>query len=60
MIIKKLFNPVLLSLAVQLTFAGLAEAQLTSLPRSGNKRASVSEGIGITDVIIHYSRPHVN
>ncbi|MEO6630124.1 MAG: DUF2911 domain-containing protein, partial [Mucilaginibacter sp.] len=60
MIIKKLFKPVLLSLAVQLTFAGLADAQLTSLPRSGNKRASVSEGIGITDVIIHYSRPHVN
>ena len=33
--------------------------QLTSLPRGGNKRASVSEEIGITDVIIHYSRPGV-
>jgi tetratricopeptide (TPR) repeat protein len=29
------------------------------LPRGGNKRASVSEQIGITDVIIHYSRPGV-
>lgn len=43
----------------QLVFQGLSTAQLTALPRGGNKRASVSEQIGITDVIIHYSRPGV-
>ncbi len=37
----------------------MVKAQLTTLPRGGNKRASVSEQIGITDVIIHYSRPGV-
>jgi len=57
---KRLLKPILLLFVAQLAFAGLVEAQLTSLPRSGNKRASVGEGIGITDVIIHYSRPHVN
>lgn len=36
-----------------------AQAQLTSLPSGGNKRASVSEGIGITNVTITYSRPAV-
>ncbi len=37
-----------------------AFSQLTSLPSGGNKKASVSERIGITDVAIHYDRPHVN
>jgi tetratricopeptide (TPR) repeat protein len=32
---------------------------LTSLPSGGNKKASVSERIGLTDVTIHYDRPHV-
>jgi len=44
----------------QLAFAGLAGAQLTTLPRGGNRRATVIEQIGITDVTIHYSRPGVN
>ena len=44
---------------LQIVFDGIANGQLTSLPRGGNKRASVSEEIGITDVIIHYSRPGV-
>jgi len=44
---------------VQITFNIIAIGQLTSLPRGGNKRASVSEEIGITDVTIHYSRPGV-
>ncbi|MEP6514299.1 MAG: DUF2911 domain-containing protein [Parafilimonas sp.] len=35
-------------------------AQLTVSPNGGNKKASVSERIGITDVTIHYDRPHVN
>ncbi len=34
-------------------------AQLTSLPSGGNRKASVSERIGITDVSIHYDRPGV-
>ena len=34
-------------------------AQLTSLPSRGNKKASVAERIGITDVTIHYDRPGV-
>ena len=46
-------------ICVQLVFSGVTTAQLTALPRGGNKRASVSEQIGITDVIIHYSRPGV-
>ena len=46
-----------LIICLQLAFDGIAIGQLTSLPRGGNKRASVSEEIGITDVIIRYSRP---
>ena len=34
-----------------------AFAQLTFPPSGGNKKASVSERIGITDVAIHYDRP---
>jgi len=48
-----------LIMCLQLTFSGIAIGQLTSLPRGGNKRATVSEEIGITDVIIRYSRPGV-
>ena len=36
-----------------------ALSQLTVLPDGGNKKASVSERIGITDVTIHYDRPGV-
>jgi len=45
--------------SLQLAITGLANAQLTSIPRGGNKTASVSEQIGITNIIIHYSRPGV-
>src|SRR5215470_14834887 len=51
---KKLFLPALLFSFV------LSHAQLTVLPSGGNKKASVSERIGLTDVTIHYDRPHVN
>ena len=45
---------------LEIIFGGTAIGQqLTSLPRGGNKRASVSEEIGLTDVIIRYSRPGV-
>jgi hypothetical protein len=42
-------------------FAGSSFSQiiLTTLPSGGNKKASVSERIGITDVTIHYDRPGV-
>ena len=36
-----------------------ANAQLVSLPSGGNKKASVSERIGLTDVHIKYDRPGV-
>lgn len=53
---KKIF------LAITIAFlASSAIAQnLTGPPDGGNKKASVSERIGITDVTIHYDRPHVN
>lgn len=56
---KKLFKACLALAITQLAFVGLAQAQLTSLPNGGNKRASVSEGIGITNVTIAYSRPGI-
>ncbi len=41
-------------------FTGATTAQnLTVPPNGGNKKASVSERIGITDVTIHYDRPGV-
>lgn len=56
---KKLFTAGL-ALAILVTaFGYTAKAQLTSLPSGGNKRASVSEGIGVTSVSITYSRPAV-
>ena len=35
------------------------QAQLTELPTGGNKKASVSEMVGLTDVTVHYNRPGV-
>jgi tetratricopeptide (TPR) repeat protein len=52
-------KPCLSIILFQFVFHGFITAQLTSLPRGGNKRASVSEQIGITDVVIRYSRPGV-
>ncbi|OCX52066.1 hypothetical protein BEL04_11210 [Mucilaginibacter sp. PPCGB 2223] len=56
---KKHLTLLLLILAFQVSFTGWVKAQLTSLPRGGNKRATVSEEIGITDVMIRYNRPGV-
>src|SRR5580704_1993289 len=56
---KKFINAIKTMAILQLAIVGIAHAQLTSLPDGGNKRASVSEQVGITDVIIHYNRPHV-
>lgn len=36
-----------------------SQAQLTTAPIGGNKKASVSEQIGLTTVTIHYDRPGV-
>jgi len=55
---KKLFTAGI-ALAILVSAFGTARAQLTSLPNGGNKRASVSEGIGVTNVTITYSRPAV-
>ncbi len=57
---KKITTAAIIAAFIQLAFIGLAQAQLTSLPDGGNKRATVSEGIGITEITIHYNRPHVN
>ncbi|MEO7265217.1 MAG: DUF2911 domain-containing protein [Ferruginibacter sp.] len=38
---------------------GASAQNLTTPPNGGNKKASVSERIGITDVSIHYDRPGV-
>ncbi|HUR12302.1 MAG TPA: DUF2911 domain-containing protein [Flavitalea sp.] len=49
----------LLSVSVCLLFTILLSAQLTTAPNGGNKKAFVGERIGITDVMINYSRPGV-
>jgi hypothetical protein len=56
---RNFFRPFLVIAVVLLAFGGVASAQLKSLPRGGNKKAFVGEQIGITDVVIHYSRPGV-
>jgi hypothetical protein len=56
---RNFFKSCLLILSLHLAFTGQSRAQLTTLPRGGNKKASVSEQIGITDIMIHYSRPGV-
>ncbi|MDP9048748.1 MAG: DUF2911 domain-containing protein [Bacteroidota bacterium] len=57
---KKLLNLMAIAAFIQFVSLGVAQAQLTSIPNGGNKKASVNEMIGITDVTIHYNRPHVN
>ena len=47
-------------LATAILFASVsAFSQLTSTASGGNKKAAVSERIGITDIAIHYDRPGV-
>src|SRR5688500_19492931 len=50
---------ILFALLLITFFINNAHSQIT-LPADGNKKASVSENIGITTVRIDYSRPHVN
>jgi hypothetical protein len=56
---KKIVAAGILLAFLQFSFLNFAHAQLTSLPSGGNKKASVTERIGITDVTIDYSRPGV-
>ncbi len=49
----------LLTLIVLTLNISQAQRSLTMLPSGGNKKASVSEQIGITSVTIHYDRPGV-
>ncbi|RFM29001.1 DUF2911 domain-containing protein [Deminuibacter soli] len=46
-------------IAALLLAALQTNAQLTTVPDGDNKRATVSEGIGITNITINYSRPGV-
>jgi hypothetical protein len=55
---KKILSAIILLASLQLSTKS-ASAQLTAPANGGNKKASVSERIGITDVTIDYSRPTV-
>lgn len=55
----KKIRPLLLGAACLALSITTSRAQLTTIPDGGNKKASVSERIGITDVTIHYDRPAV-
>ena len=57
---KKFLALTIIAVFAQLALVDMVQAQLTALPNGGNKRASVSEQIGLADVTIHYNRPHVN
>jgi hypothetical protein len=52
---RKIFVTVLLALSLNMAFC-----QITTPAAGGNKKASVSEWIGITRVTIDYNRPRVN
>ena len=56
---KKIFSAYIMVALLQFVFINFSYSQLTVLPSGGNKKASVTERIGITDVTIDYSRPGV-
>lgn len=56
---KKLHALLLLFIFCSLFQTSFAQIPLTTLASGGNKKASVSERIGLTDVSIHYDRPAV-
>jgi tetratricopeptide (TPR) repeat protein len=56
---KKIFAAVMLSSVFYFAFFISANAQLTTTPNGGNKKALIGERIGLTDVAIHYDRPGV-
>jgi tetratricopeptide (TPR) repeat protein len=46
-------------LFTSLLSSSYAQITLTGLPSGGNKKATVAERVGLTDVTIHYNRPSV-
>lgn len=46
-------------LAIAFATSSFSQIPLTVSPSGGNKKASISERIGLTDVTIHYDRPGV-
>lgn len=44
---------------LQFFFLPFTHAQLTTAPGGGNKKATIGERIGLTDVTLHYDRPGV-
>jgi hypothetical protein len=56
---KKLFIAGIFLAIIQMALSDVAKAQLTILPDGANKRATVTEQVGITDVSISYNRPAV-
>ncbi|MBL0274289.1 MAG: DUF2911 domain-containing protein [Chitinophagaceae bacterium] len=50
---------ILYGLSVASLATSFAQIPLTVTPSGGNKKASVSERVGLTDVTIHYDRPGV-
>ncbi|MGA0555207.1 DUF2911 domain-containing protein [Larkinella sp. VNQ87] len=50
---------ILICLLLTLYSAVLSAQQLTAIPEGGNKKATVSENIGLTTISITYSRPGV-
>ena len=53
---KKLFSFLICFAFISSSFAQLI---LTTLPSGGNKKAAMTERVGLTDVTIHYDRPGV-
>jgi tetratricopeptide (TPR) repeat protein len=56
---KKALSAAIWLAMLQFAFLPYSNAQLSTLPDGGNKKASVTERVGITDVTINYSRPGV-
>jgi hypothetical protein len=56
---KKSLTAAILLAAFQFTFLPHSNAQLTTLPSGGNKKTTVTERVGITDITLNYSRPGV-
>ncbi len=45
--------------SMMLTNMAISQIPLTTVPSGGNKKAAVSERVGLTDITIHYDRPGV-
>lgn len=56
---KIIYHACTILAVLPITLVGIASAQLTAIHPGGDKRASVSEQVGITEVTIRYNRPAV-